>query len=61
MSQYHCTQENPGVNSGDAYVAEPIPVKIAHSEEPAAEFGSYMTWQANPAPAGPEPDREDYS
>ena len=51
----------PDAKTADTYASEPIPVKIAHLEERATEFGSCMTWQANPAPAKPEPEREDYS
>jgi hypothetical protein len=51
----------PDVKSADTYMAEPIPVKVAHLEAQATEFGSCMTWQANPAPARPKPEREDYS
>ena len=61
MSRYHCTQESPVIKPGDTCTAEPIAVKITHSGEQATEFGSYMTWQANPAPAEQESEPEGYS
>ena len=61
MSQYDCAREHPGVKSGDKYVAEPIPEKVAHPEEQATELGSRVVWQDSLAPAEPEPEREDHS
>jgi hypothetical protein len=61
MSRYDYTQERSDTKSGDPYVAEPIPGKVAHPEERAIEFGSRVAWQANPAPAEPELGREGHS